>query len=61
MCAVCASVFQRERYCEMCVFASTLCKFDLREGDLSVECPVVFIGGSGLYSILFLCRFARFW
>ena len=31
---VCVSVLHRGQYGEVCVFASTLCKYDLRKGDL---------------------------
>ena len=39
------SVVQREQYCEMCMLASILCKYDLRKGDLFVLSWVVLGGG----------------
>ena len=35
-CRVCVSIFQGEQYGEVCVFGSTLCKYDLRKVDLFV-------------------------
>ena len=52
---VCVSILQRGQYGEVCVFASTLCRYDLRNGDLFGprydEClgsvvPVVFTSGA---------------
>ena len=34
---VCISVLKRGQYGEVCVFVSTLCKYDLRMGDLFVR------------------------
>ena len=33
---MCVSILQMEQYGEVCVFVSTLCKYDLRKGDLFV-------------------------
>ena len=33
-CVVCLSIFQRGQTGEVRLFASTLCKYDLRKGDL---------------------------
>ena len=33
---VCIFVLQRGQYGKVCMFASTLCKYDLRKGDLFV-------------------------
>ena len=32
----CASILQRRQYGEVCVFASNLCKYDLKKDDLLV-------------------------
>ena len=62
MCAV--------KHLNVCVFASTLCKYDFRKGNLFVlswvrvlclgsVSSVVFKGGSGLCSIVLFCRLGR--
>ena len=72
MCVVCVSVIKRWHSGDGCDLASTLCKYDLRKGDLfvlswagvrrvrqgSISSELLMCGG-GMRSILLLPRVAR--
>ena len=36
-CVVCVAVLQRGHYSDVCMCALTMCKYDLRKGDLFVR------------------------
>ena len=55
MCVVCVWMLQRRHSGDRCVLVSTLCKYDLRKGDLFVLARVRRVRWGSISSVLIMC------